>query len=100
MFTQRRKTVVVTFALAFLALWIAVFGQPGNADELWLKLNGSVDAGVCNPPMQAQISPKYRICYVSTSVCLAHGGHTGLDPNDMSGLPHCLGSDLVRAKKP
>lgn len=56
MFTQRRKTVVVTFALAFLALWIAVFGQPGNADELWLKLNGGVDAGVCNPPMQEQIS--------------------------------------------
>lgn len=93
-----QKVLAVGVALVSLA---SLFTTRSNAQDQLLKLSGGIPAGVCdNSPMRTQVAGGFVICLVPTSVCLAHGGHIGLDPSDRSGSPHCMESDLVPAKKP
>jgi hypothetical protein len=87
-----QKVLAVGVALVALA---SLFATRSNAQDQLLKLSGGIPAGVCNSPMRIQVTGGYVICLVPTSVCLAHGGHIGLDPRDSSGSPHCMESDLV-----
>jgi hypothetical protein len=90
-----RETLAAGFALVTLA---ALFAPSASADEQMLKLNSGIPAGVCHPPMKVLVGA-HAICLVPLSMCTAHGGHVGQDPNDTSGQPHCLDSDLVLNKK-
>ena len=92
-----RKGIAVVVALVALA---PLFPTPSSADDQWLSLSGGTPRSGCNPPMRQQFSGGFITCLVPTSMCLAHGGHIGGREITDTGLAlHCVGSDLVAARK-
>ena len=93
--TVSAKTVAVAAALASLCSLTVLSPTPSSAQGQMLKLNSGAGLPVC----QNVVTGRYVICFIPTSVCLAHGGHIDYDPRDTSGSPHCMGSDLVAKKQ-
>ena len=97
MSSEYRKGIAVVVGPLVMAL---LFATAGRADDQWLSLGGGMPASGCNPPMRQQLSGGFMACLVPTSMCLAHGGHIGgREVTDPGIALHCVGSDLVAARR-